>query len=696
MIATHKRIFAYSPFIKLLLPFIFGIACYEYLFHYEVFKIICFAIGCTALLMQITWFSVSANLKFKLRSFKSLSIPIFYFVLAVLVAFCQEVIYKPNWYKHIIKSDSQVIVRVLDYPIEKEKTFKLHVDIEQTVGKVVNVARGESFLYLAKNTLAAKLQVGDYLLVNNKFHKISENHNPGAFNYSKYAHRINIYEQAFLQSDDWKSLHKNKQDFYTTCKRFNASIRKILSTYIDNDKTLALCEALLIGYRNHMDEETTQSFANAGIVHIIAISGMHIMMIYYSLLYLFSLIPFFKKRKRLQYVVVLAIIWMFTCITGLPASITRAACMVTCITLGTLMNKRMSSFNNIAVSAFILLCIKPMWLFDIGFQLSYAAVLGIMICYKPLANFFYMKNYLANKVSQLCALNIAAQVFTLPLCLFYFHQFPVLFLLTNLIAIPLSTLLLYLTILLLLLSPISFLSKGLVYIIERLSTLFTEIILHLSNLQFALVDRIYFDFLMMILLFAFIISLLIWLTHRFSIAFFLTSFCLLFLLLTMNFHQFASIHQSKLIIFENSQEGGMSIIHGKKAHFNFPFGLKNINKTTQYLIKPLLTHFHIKHADLIDSTEQQVLSSYQLSHEKVVYLHQSNANPITKIKCDKLICSKGVKPDSIWFQQNMETHHIILDASVPKWKEKQWQTLCKQLHCALHIVNVSGAFVYNY
>ena len=197
-----------------------------------------------------------------------------------------------------------------------------------------------------------------------------------------------------------------------------------------------------------------QAYSNAGVVHLIAISGMHLALIYYFLLWIFARIPVIKKSKFTRLILVLGCLWFFSFLTGAPASVLRSAVMFTFIAIGNSFDKKNSIYNSLAISAFVLLCYDPFMLWDVGFQLSYLAVLGIVIFQKYIYNWLYFKNKIFNLGWKLASVSLAAQLLTLPICIYYFHQFPLLFLLSNMIAIPLSTVALWGCISIIAISPI--------------------------------------------------------------------------------------------------------------------------------------------------------------------------------------------------------------------------------------------------
>ncbi|TMI86483.1 MAG: ComEC/Rec2 family competence protein, partial [Bacteroidetes bacterium] len=270
----------------------------------------------------------------------------------------------------------------------------------------------------------------------------------------------------------------------------------------------------MIGYKDDLDQTLVQSYTNTGVVHIIAISGLHLGLIYWLLLRLFKPL---KKRKNLRWlriVLILVGLWLFSLLAGAQASVLRSAVMFTCILLGESFSRRTSIYNTMAFSAFILLCINPYWLWDVGFQLSYAAVLSIIIFMKPIYNWFYFSNKVIDFMWKLTAVTLAAQILTIPLSIYHFHQFPSWFILTNFLAVPLSSLIVLGEILLCVVSfipPVAIFVGKLLYWLIWIMDSYVE---RIEAMPFSLWDGLQITFLQMILLIAFAAGISYWLMEK--------------------------------------------------------------------------------------------------------------------------------------------------------------------------------------
>ena len=280
------------------------------------------------------------------------------------------------------------------------------------------------------------MKYGDFVLINKSLQQIKNGGNPGSFDYQRYASFQQVYHQVFLKKGECTILkQKDAGLFMQFIFALRSNTVHILQKYFGDDKKiLGISEALLIGFKEDLDKDLVQAYSNTGVVHIIAISGLHLGLIYLVLSWLFKRAPFVRRSLPAQAVLILSCLWLFALLTGASASVLRSAVMFTCIVAGKTIQRQSSVYNALAVSAFILLCYNPYFLWDVGFQLSYLAIIGILWLQQPIYRLIYVKNLLIDKIWQMASVTLAAQLTAFPICIYYFHQFPNLFLIANLVA----------------------------------------------------------------------------------------------------------------------------------------------------------------------------------------------------------------------------------------------------------------------
>ena len=349
-----------------------------------------------------------------------------------------------NHYTNFISNNEKVFL---------EGTIKNSAKPSKTKNKYIaeitkinnNFASGKTLIYIPKES-NLKLKPGTLFSVTTQLHLIKDNLNPYQFNYAKYIEKQNIFHQLYVSADDLKIGNQEKTfDFYVF--EIKEKLIRSFQTHQFDLKTQGILNALLFGQRILLDQETIQSYSNAGVIHILAISGLHVGIIYMILGFLFKPLNRLKNGKIINLILVLGILWFFAFLSGLSPSVTRAVLMFSILAIGKHYNQQASTLNTIAVSALILLCYNPNYVFDVGFQMSYAAVISIVLLNPYFKYFHFSKNKIIKYSTDIILVSLAAQIGVLPLSIYYFNQFPVLFLVANIVVIPLTFVILSLGIL---------------------------------------------------------------------------------------------------------------------------------------------------------------------------------------------------------------------------------------------------------
>ena len=430
-----------APFIRLVIPFIAGIIA-EYFLKTD--PLIYWEILCCSFFGILLFSCLKLSFRFKFIFIYGLLINILFIGIGGLVSYSNNSSPKATVVENLIK-DSPVFIITITQPASiKPKSFKTEASITAIQNK--NFCIGPStniIVYFRKDSTASPPEYGDRIAFIKSPARIKNIPGTTGFDYVKYCALRNIYFQVFLDPHDYSRL-KEKDINWLSGILFPVQkwVITILQTNIPGKKEYGLAEALMIGYKDDLDKQLIRSYSNTGVVHVVAISGLHLGLIY-ALLKFFCL-PLGKKKygRGLSALIIITGLWLFSLLAGGSPSVLRSAVMFSFIVAGQTINRRASIFNNLAASAFFLLCYDPYWLWDIGFQLSYAALISIVIFMKPIYNLITFENKTLDNIWKLNAVTLAAQILTAPVCIYYFHQFPTLFLITNFIAVPLSSIIL--------------------------------------------------------------------------------------------------------------------------------------------------------------------------------------------------------------------------------------------------------------
>jgi competence protein ComEC len=273
---------------------------------------------------------------------------------------------------------------------------------------------------------------GDVLMIHSDLNRIDNKNNPGEFDTKAYWNNQNIYTIGFVSDEDIQFIKNDDSRGITdSFEHLREYLSSILEAHLEGSD-LAIAQALILGDKSLLSKEDRSSFSNAGAMHVLAVSGLHVGIVLYLLIFLFKQLPRYISKNNAS-LFALLIIWVYAGVTGFSPSVLRASFMFSLLVLGQLMGRRTDGLNILFFSAFVLLILNPLLIYNIGFQLSYLAMIGIFTLYKPIANAFWIKNKWLRKIWEGTAVGIAAQLVTVPLSLYYFHQFPNYFALSNLI-----------------------------------------------------------------------------------------------------------------------------------------------------------------------------------------------------------------------------------------------------------------------
>lgn len=450
------------PFLRIIIPLCAGVISGLYLKPDDQ-VIIIVSIFCFALLVFSIFFNKSLN-----NSLFGISI----FLVLVVTGF---LLYKSEKKRLSVLAPEKTdfICTVSDYPESRDKSYRTRLKLNSLIMNGVSTPlNGSIMVYFKKDLSINELIPGDILKINCTPMEINNRGNPCEFDYRFYMENQGIRYMAFADRTDIKiHIIPEKRNF-----RYKALIirKRIIGMYEKRGITgrnLALVAAMTVGEKDLLEQDQKDIFIKAGVMHIMAVSGLHAVVLS---MFVFNLLFFLKRRyNMIRVIVALIILWLFAYITGLTPSVMRATLMFSFIQAGNLLKRPANSMNSVLASAFVLIIIRPSVIFDAGFLLSYSAVIFIVAFYRELYSKIHFKWFIADKIWQSAAVTIVAQAGTLSLSIMLFNRFPLYFLLTNLIVVPLSSLVIITGSMLPVFYPIVFLSGLLAQLISYL-TEFTE------------------------------------------------------------------------------------------------------------------------------------------------------------------------------------------------------------------------------
>jgi competence protein ComEC len=700
------------PLLRLLLPFVGGIIATTYLNPNLFHLISAFSIS---LILYITFLSIKKlNANFKLRWVFGL---LLYLNLALAGASLTALkYYQSTTNTNVLNtSDEQLIIgEVTEAPQVKEKTVKAILTIKGLKQSEQWVeSEGKVILYLQTDSLAKTLTIGDIVSFEPKLENVPPPKNPNEFDFRKYLSYHLIHQQAFLRSNNWKLVQKSPQE---SIVKIAHNIRKYFIETLRNkgleEKELAVASALILGYKDDIDAQLKSAYSSAGAMHVLAVSGLHVGIIFLIFSKLLLFLEKWKWGRITKGIILILILWSYALITGLSPSVMRAATMFSFVVTAKTLDRNSSFFNTLAASAFALLIYNPLLIMEVGFQLSYLAVIGIVIIQPWVNNWFYTKWWLPRKIWEITAVSIAAQIATFPLGLLYFHQFPNYFLLSNLIVIPLALAILCLGIAVLCFAYIpiigDYLALGLNYLVKFLNysvTTIDALPYSLSeNIKFTIADAwlIYIATTFFILLVAY---------RKFKYMLVASILIIAFLLINLNF-KITSHQQKKLIIYNIPQYSAINFIDGNdnilvsdikltKNRSKMLFHTQNnwINNGVNnekivrldHLIKKhqLSNLYRISNTNLFNKRNYFQFYNYKIA---VIDNQFKASQSSSKIDIDLIILTKNTKLSIKDILNIYNTKQIVIDASNSTYNRERLSNEAELLNVNYWDITTNGAF----
>ena len=477
-----------KPFVRLLFALVLGILIGNFTVWYKGYLPIAWLILVIAYLISIFFIP-----KAKKVYFSSIQGGLLLFIIAfsgyLLVHFRND----SNFSYHILQEKEHFDyyqARIVSEVQEKPKTYQFVCAIEYIrINGNWKKSRDKVNIFLQKDSSDAyKPQFGDVFVSKNRLQLINEPLNAYQFNYRKFLSYKSIYHQQYIQKKEFGYLG-NKLAWYEQLEAIAIRIRhycdKTLEKYIASEQEHGIAAALVLGVKHHLDEDLKQAYTNAGVTHILAVSGMHVGIIFGLLNLFFGRIKRLRYGKLMYVLFVLSALWIYAFVTGLSGSVSRAVTMFSLITIASNIGRNTNIYNTLAASAFFLLLWNPFFLMDVGFQLSYLAVVGIVYLYPKLYPIYEAPNRVVDFLWQMTCVSIAAQVFTLPITLYHFHQYPTYGILASVLVVPLGQVVLSLGIAVVAFSFIPIISYYLGWLLQKTIWITNKIVFGIENLDYA-------------------------------------------------------------------------------------------------------------------------------------------------------------------------------------------------------------------
>ncbi|NMH27181.1 ComEC/Rec2 family competence protein [Flavobacterium silvaticum] len=662
------------PLPKLCLAVIFGILCYNG-------KDIAMTIVFGALLLGVSILGLS----YFYKRDKNIHFSFCCLLVAFISGFSTAAIHDParqiTHYKNIISDNMAVVHGVVSdrlRPGIMAERYYLQIEGIDTVKAV-----GKLLLYV-KDAETRKLQTGERIAFRSEIKPIRKPLNPGQFDYATYLSHKKVFASASVNRDELIRIGSNKKDIFYYADRLRNTIDNRLSKSNLKKEELAVLNALILGQQQDISKDILTDYQFAGAVHILSVSGLHVGFLMLFLRFLFNLLPQSKFNRFLALISTLMILWLFAVVAGLSASVVRSVVMFSFLSLALYSNRDYSGFHGLFISMLLILWVEPDFLYDAGFQLSYLALLAIL-WFQPILNKIWKpKNVMLRNMRDLASVSIAAQLGTLPLSLYYFHQFPGLFLITNLVIIPAVGIIMAIGSLTVVWAIFSAVPEAIIWLTQNSIGFLNKTIRLIASIDSARFTEIFFPASLLIVAYIFLLFMVWWLEKpkRFKLMLGLSSLVVFQIVLITDLAE--DSNKEELIVFHSSRKSILAEWQGSNVIFY-----------ADSCVPPnLLSDYSKLHQRL--STTIRTIPNCLISGKSKILIIDSLGNYPTYPKPDILLITGSPKINIDRMLEKLRPYQLIVDGGNYPGFVKNAKQSCRKQKIPFHATAEKGSFMLSF
>ncbi|WP_395043597.1 ComEC/Rec2 family competence protein [Flavobacterium sp.] len=664
------------PLIKITIFFLFGIVFSH--FSSLSFKFTISLLIANFLILVVSFFT------FKKRFFGVFTLATAFFI-GSFTLICNNETRNLNHYTYKINAFYEIYnceVTVLEKLKNTTKNDRYIVKITSIND---TLSTGELILNIRKETVLPTIAIGSNLKVKGSFYKNRNPNNPNQFDYGKYLENKQIYAQIYADLKDVQlSTLVDKNLNYYASKIRNKIIFNLEKNKFSKSE-LSVVNALILGQQQDISKEVVLDYQYAGAIHVLSVSGLHVGFILLFVTFLLRPIPNTKFGLTLKLIIALISLWLFGLLAGLAPCVIRSVTMFSFVAVGLYLRRTVNIYNTLMISVLLILLVEPSYLFDIGFQLSYVALFFIIWLQPLLARIWVPKYKFVTYFWEIITVSFAAQIGTLPMTIYYFHQFPGLFFITNLIILPALTFILALGVLVLSLAAFDIVWFPIMKLLESSITILNKIISWIASFESFIFKDISVSTLMMISGYILIISWIIWFQKpsfkKLSIAFLTVILFQIVTIYTKHDNQKAT----EFIVFSKSKTSIITERKGQKVSlYSTDSILKNVSDNLA--IKSYLV------ANFCSIENKKSIGNVFYFKGKKIVLIDSSAIYLNDKKPDILILTHSPKLSLERVFKSWKPEQVVVDASNFKSYIKIWKATCEKEKIPFHATGEKGFY----
>lgn len=604
-------------------------------------------------------------------------------ILGIFVSTINKSLLEKSHFFHFKEENQQpqlITFQVKEYLKPNAFSDRYYIEILKVDHQNTN---GKALLNIERDSTTNTLKVDNIYTTKTEIYDIKSPLNPDQFSYKNYLKNQQVFYQLYSKDSELFLLNNNTNTLRGHASNFRNLINKKLKNYNFTKDELSIINALILGQRQGIDKDLYDSYTNAGAIHILAVSGLHVGIILLILSFVLKPLERIKHGYFIKTIVILLLLWSYAIIAGNSASIVRATTMFSIVAIGLNLKRTSNIYNTLATSIFVLLLIKPSFIFDVGFQLSYAAVFSIVSIQPIIEPLVKPKNKLLNLLWKTLTVTVSAQFGIIPISLYYFHQFPSLFWLSNLVVIPVLGIILGLGLLVITLALIDLLPEFLAdifsFVIRMMNTFFEWI----ARQESFLFQDISFNIFQVILSYILIFTLYqFYLNRKAKWIFYSLALIIGF---QANFIFNTSQNKGeKLYIFHKSKY----TIIGEKIDEKLQLysNLENVETNT------ISRTFAVKN-NLNIERPKPIQPIFNIKNQTLLVVDSLGVYQVKKLKIDYVLLTQSPKVNLKRLIDSIKPKAIIVDGSNYKSYILRWKTTCLKQKIPFYQTGKTGAFI---
>lgn len=668
------------PLTKITIGFVLGILLFPYLKTNPTVSF--YLSGISFSLLLLLYFFRKGN---KITNFFfGLIVLIISFIIGITTATIHKQTYYSNHYSHFIndsESNYEGTILIKEKLKNTQKNYRYTAEIKSIHNKK---CLGKVILNIPKKEPQNSFPIGSILKIKGTYYKNKKPFNPNQFDYGNYLEHQEIYGQIYLKSNELKIIG-NQKNIRSYFANYREDLINNLKKSSLSKNSFSVIVALLLGQKQDISSELMKEYQAAGAVHILAVSGLHVGIILMILLFVLKPISNSRKGNFIKVIIIISALWAFALLAGLSPSVVRSVTMFSFLTIGINLRRTVNIYHTLLVSILLILLINPSFLYDVGFQLSYLAVFFIVWLQPKLKSIWTPRNRILNYFWDILTVSTAAQIGVLPLSIYYFHQFPGLFFLTNILILPLLGIVMALGIVVLILSVIGILPNFIVLLLDKLTQLMNFFIHWIASFEDFIFRNISITKEMLWISYLVIFCIIYWISkptfRRISIA-----------LISVGVLQFLFIFQKNETI--SSTEG---IVFNAKKNSLISQRIGNnvtlfANDSIQEHIAENVTFQSYLIGNFCSLTDKKNITNFLFINNKKILIIDNSGIYNPKINPDVLIITQSPKLNLERLLQSMKPKMVIVDGSNYKTYSKLWEETCRKQKIPFHNTHEKGFY----